>query len=178
MKVIITGVAGFIGSNLAKRLLDEGHEVTGIDNFSYGAPRNISTLLKLGNFAFYERDLRDPLTLSDIKGSALVHLASQKIPRYSSALKTLDENSKMLDNAIRKSINDSVHLLYASTSDIYGKNPNIPYDEESDIVLGPTTVKRWSYAISKIYGEQLIQAYHQEQSLTYTIMRFFWILWT
>lgn len=173
MRIIITGAAGFIGSNLTHLLLKEGFTVVGIDNFSYGSKRNMEAFITHPNFNFIEGDIKDYAVLEEIEGQCLVHLASQKIPRYSSALVTLEDNSKMLNNVIRKSLDAGLRLLYASTSDIYGKNPKIPYSEDSDSLLGPTTVRRWSYALSKIYGEQLIQAYSQDKGLRYTIMRFF-----
>ena len=79
----------------------------------------------------------------------------------------------MLKNIIKKCLKDKTKLVYASTSDVYGKNKEIPFNEESDLVLGATTVKRWAYALSKIYGEQLIIANKEEFELEYTIMRFF-----
>lgn len=173
MKVIVTGVAGFVGSNLAGRLLREGHEVLGIDDFSYGFERNISSLKAYRHFDFIKGDIIVEKIVEKLSADTLVHLASQKIPRYSSALKTLHDNSSMLSSILKHCVQEKMHLLFASTSDIYGKNPNTPYHEDSDSVLGPTTVKRWSYALSKIYGEQLIQAFHQDFGLTYTIMRFF-----
>ncbi len=173
MKVAITGVAGFIGSNLAARLLAEGHSVVGVDDFSYGSAANIAPLLRNPQFEFHELDLRNEKTWQKFKGTALVHLASQKIPRYSTAFRTLDDNSVLLKLATRTCLDKGMHLLYASTSDIYGKNPDVPYHEESDSLLGPTSVKRWAYAVSKIYGEQWIQAVHADQGLSYTIMRFF-----
>ncbi len=172
-QVIITGVAGFVGSNLAKKLLEENHSVIGIDNFSYGTRRNIANLHSYPSFIFYDRNLNDEVSLNNLEGDVLVHLASQKIPRYSNALRTLDENSLMVKNVLKHCLAHKIKLVFASTSDIYGKNPNIPYSENSDIVLGPTTVKRWSYALSKIYSEQLIMANSDEYGLEYTIMRFF-----
>jgi len=173
MNVIITGVAGFIGSNLAKKLLEEGHRVTGIDNLSYGSLSNIKSFEGNKNFTFIEGNVKDEQPLFKLKGDFLVHLASQKIPRYTSALITLDENSTMLKNVVKKCLADKIKLVFASTSDIYGKNPDIPYKETSNILLGPTTVKRWAYAISKIYSEQYIIANNSDHDLTYTIMRFF-----
>ena len=173
MNIIITGVAGFIGSNLAKKLLEEGHCIIGIDNYSFGNTSNITTLLNSKKFSFYESDIRNPDIFKDINGEVIVHLASQKIPRYTNALCTLDDNSAMLKNVVRKCISDKIKLVYASTSDVYGKNPNIPYSEESDLVMGKTTVKRWAYALSKIYGEQYIIANHDEYGIDYTITRFF-----
>lgn len=173
MKIIVTGAAGFIGSNLTESLLKSGHEVTGIDNLSYGSMRNIQKFLNEKNFRFIKADLKESAALEDCRGDILVHLASQKIPRYSSAMLTLNENAILLKNVLDKCLREKCKLVFASTSDIYGKNPDIPYSEKSNIVLGPTTVKRWAYAISKIYAEQLIMAYNTELDLQYTIMRFF-----
>lgn len=173
MKIIVTGAAGFIGSNLTQNLLKEGHDVTGIDNLSYGRIENMEHFIDDSHFRFIEADLKEPEVLKKCKGDVLVHLASQKIPRYSSAMLTLNENAVLLKNVIAKCIEDDTKLVFASTSDIYGRNPNLPYSESSEIVLGPTTVKRWAYAISKIYAEQLIIAYNTEYKLQFTIMRFF-----
>lgn len=173
MKILITGVAGFIGSNLAKRLLERGHTVIGIDNLGYGFLRNIEFAKENPNFKFFMGDIANPLILKDVKADIVIHLASQKIPRYSNALRTLEENYLMLRNVVQKCIYDKSKIIFASTSDVYGKNPNIPFDEKSDLVMGPTTVKRWAYALSKMYGEQYIIANHDEYDLTYTITRFF-----
>jgi UDP-glucose 4-epimerase len=173
MKVLITGVAGFIGSNLAKRLLERGHTVIGIDNLNYGFMRNIEFIKDQPNFKLIMGDIANPLILKDVKADIIVHLASQKIPRYTNALRTLEENYLMLRNVVHKCLMDKSKILFASTSDVYGKNPNIPFAESSDLVMGPTTVKRWAYALSKMYGEQYIIANHDEYGLPYTITRFF-----
>jgi UDP-glucose 4-epimerase len=173
MKILITGVAGFIGSNLANRLLERGHTVVGIDNLNYGFTRNIEFAKTKANFQFIMGDIANPLILKDVKTDIVVHLASQKIPRYTNALRTLEENYLMLRNVVQKCIYDKSKIIFASTSDVYGKNPNIPFAETSDLVMGPTTVKRWAYALSKMYGEQYIIANHDEYGLTYTITRFF-----
>jgi UDP-glucose 4-epimerase len=173
MKVLITGAAGFIGSNLAKRLLERGHVVIGMDNFNYGFMRNIEPIKDHANFELIRGDIANPLIMKDVKAETIVHLASQKIPRYTNALRTLEENYLMLRNVVHKCLMDKSKIIFASTSDVYGKNPNIPFAEDSDLVMGPTTVKRWAYALSKIYGEQYIIANHDEYGLPYTITRFF-----
>ncbi|HVT83828.1 MAG TPA: NAD-dependent epimerase/dehydratase family protein [Chitinophagaceae bacterium] len=173
MKVLITGVAGFIGSNLAKRLLERGHKVVGIDNLNYGFLRNIEFAKNDPNFEFIMGDIANPLIMNNVKADVVVHLASQKIPRYTNALRTLEENYLMLRNVVQKCIYDKSKIIFASTSDVYGKNPKIPFSEDSDLVMGPTNVKRWAYALSKMYGEQYIIANHEEYGLRYTITRFF-----
>jgi UDP-glucose 4-epimerase len=173
MRILITGVAGFIGSNLARNLLRMGHSVIGIDNLSYGSERNMALFRSEPNFTFVYGDIVNPLLLKDHNADVVVHLASQKIPRYTNALRTLDENYLMLKNVVNKCLIDRIKLVFASTSDVYGKNQTCPFHEESDLVLGPTTIKRWAYALSKIYGEQYIIANNDEYGLRYTITRFF-----
>lgn len=171
--ILITGAAGFIGSNLSKRLLHEGYRVIGVDNFSYGSKSNISDFADHPEFSFYERDVTIIDSLSDLKADILIHLASFKIPRYTNAYLTLEHNLLMLKNVVNFCVERKMKLIYASTSDVYGKNPKTPFNENSDLVLGPSTVKRWSYASSKIYGEQYIIASNEEFGLNYCIVRFF-----
>ena len=173
MKALITGVAGFVGSNLAKKVLECGHRVIGIDNLSYGSMRNLDDIIKHPKFTFILDDVANIAQMKDLESDITVHLASQKIPRYTSALRTIEENYEMLRKVIHKCLRDKSKIVFSSTSDVYGKNPNVPFHEESDLVMGPTTTKRWAYASSKLVGEQLIMAYHDEYNLDYTIMRFF-----
>ncbi|MGB1017905.1 MAG: NAD-dependent epimerase/dehydratase family protein [Chitinophagales bacterium] len=173
MKILITGAAGFVGSNLTEALLERGHHVTGVDNLSYGELRNMDDFIDHKNFIFVNGDVCNYSLIENIKVDLLIHLASQKIPRYSNSLRTLEENQSMTKNVIRKSLADDIRLLFSSTSDVYGKNPQIPFSEESNLVLGPTNVKRWAYAVSKIYSEHLIIGNNAEHDLKYTIVRFF-----
>jgi UDP-glucose 4-epimerase len=173
MNILITGVAGFIGSNLARHLLERGHTVTGIDNLSYGFMRNIEFVNQNEKFTFILGDISNPFILKGVRADIVVHLASQKIPRYTNALRTLDENYLMLKNVVDKCKNDKSKIIFASTSDVYGKNPKVPFTETDDLVMGPPTVKRWAYAISKMYSEQYILANKDEYGIKYTITRFF-----
>lgn len=173
MRVIITGVAGFIGSNLADKLLNINCEVIGIDNLSYGFERNIAGILQHPRFKFILGDIANPLILKDYHADVIVHLASQKIPRYTNALRTLEENYLMLRNIVQKCILDKSKIVFASTSDVYGKNPDLPFREDSAFVIGSPMIKRWAYATSKIYGEQYIIANHDEYGIDFTICRFF-----
>ena len=173
MNIVVTGVAGFIGSNLLTKLLEEGHNVIGVDNLTYGQYDNIKPHIANKKFEFKHGDIANPLMLKDVKADVVVHLASQKIPRYDNALRTLDENYLMLRNVVNKCLMDKAKIVFASTSDVYGKYIKPPFNEESDLVMGPTTVKRWAYALSKMYGEQYIIANNAQYDMNYTIMRFF-----
>jgi len=175
--VLITGVAGFIGSNLAKRLLREGYRVTGVDNLSQGYRRNISGLAELGDFDFIKADVRDHISLKEglkrRRIDYIVHLAAFKIPRYGNAMDTLMINAKGTVSMLEIARSRKAKFVFASTSDVYGKNPKLPFSESSDLLLGPTPVKRWAYASSKIYDEHLCFAYQERYGLRMTILRFF-----
>ena len=173
MKFIVVGAAGFIGSNLISELLINNHKVIGIDNFEYGRTHNIKPFFKNPLFEFIEGDATKKKLFEQLEADVLVHLASQKIPRYDNSLRTLTENSIMTENVIEKCIKDKIKLVFASTSDVYGKNPNVPFTENHDLVLGPSLVKRWAYATSKIFSEHKIIANHEAHKLDYTIVRFF-----
>ena len=174
-RILITGVAGFIGSNLLGALLQKGYEVVGIDNLSQGFVRNIEPFLDNKHFSFFQGDVRDIGLMSNIsKGvDCIVHLAAYKIPRYGNAIDTLMINTKGTENALQVALDNKCKILIASTSDVYGKNPNVPFNEESDMVLGKSEIRRWSYAVSKIFDEHLCFAYKEKYDLKITILRYF-----
>lgn len=170
----ITGVAGFIGSHLAERLLGEGRSVVGIDDFSHGSPSNMDTFRDHPNFTFLELDCRDALRVRRTFGDcdALVHLAAEKIPRYGGALKTLQANVAGAESLYEAALALDVPVLVASTSDVYG-NAVPPFAEDANLTLGPPTTRRWAYATSKLYDEHVALAMAAEQGLKVKIMRFF-----
>jgi UDP-glucose 4-epimerase len=174
-KILVTGAAGFIGSHLSEALVRRGDQVVGLDNLSYGLLRNLSPILKHPQFEFLEGDVRDSELLLGLAGrvDTIVHLAAYKIPRYGNALETLDVNVKGIENVLKMAEKGSCRLLFASTSDIYGKNPNLPYGEKSDFYMGSPQIQRWSYAISKILGEHLCYLYGKERGARTTILRYF-----
>ena len=175
MKILITGVAGFIGSNLALELLNRGHQVVGVDNMSQGEKLNLEPLLKNPNFEIHYIDIRDEAALRKCAEGCkcLVHLAAYKIPRYSDALDTLLINSLGSENVLKAAIDQNARVIAASTSDVYGKNPEVPFHENSNLVIGNPDVRRWAYAISKMFEEQLLFAYHQRYGIPVTAIRFF-----
>ena len=176
MKILVTGAAGFIGSNLTRGLLSNGHSVVGLDNLSHGVLLNIEEFRKNPCFEFVEGDIRDEKLIDDTTRGcdAVIHLAAHKIPRYSDAMDTLLINAigtkTVIDAAVK---NKASKVLIASTSDVYGKNPEVPFSEASDSVIGSPEVKRWSYAISKMFEEQLLFAYHERYGIDVVALRFF-----
>lgn len=174
MKTLITGVAGFIGSNLAKFLLENGFIVYGIDNYSVGNSKSIKSLSDHKNFNFIKLDLSKTGIIKNLpKVEAIVHLAAKKIPRYENSLETLMVNTKMTENILKVALFYKAKLIYASTSDVYGLNKSLPFKEDSDLVLGPPTVSRWSYAASKIYDEHICLAFFDKYKVPCVILRFF-----
>ena len=174
-KVMITGVAGFIGSNLAGALLERGYNVIGLDNLSQGFKRNIKELLGDNNFKFVKGDVLSERTVDRLmKGmDYVVHLAAYKIPRYGNAMDTLLINSRGVRTILESARRNKVKVVFASTSDVYGKRPDVPFEEDGDILLGHSKVKRWAYAVSKLFDEHLCFAYEEKYGLKVCVLRFF-----
>jgi UDP-glucose 4-epimerase len=174
-RVVITGGAGFMGSNLAIKLINTGRQVTAIDDLSFGNTVNIEDIMANPNFTFIESDIRKPNILDDaLKNTdAIVHLAAYKIPRYGGALDTLTVNNDGTKAVLEAAAKAGIKTLIASTSDVYGKNPDPPFKEGDNLVLGSPYVRRWAYAVSKAFDEQLAMAYAMEKQLPVVIMRFF-----
>ena len=175
MRIAVTGVAGFIGSNLAETLCARGHTLVGLDNLSQGSLANLATVLPVKNFTFHQADILDVDAISRhcANVDAVIHLAAFKIPRYSNALETLRINTRGSENVMAFCAERSIKFVFASTSDVYGMNPALPFAETSASVIGSPTVPRWSYAISKMYAEQMAFAFHEASKLDVTVLRFF-----
>ncbi len=174
-RVMITGVAGFLGSHLADLLLSRGYDVVGVDNLSQGSLNNLAEARQHARFAFHTIDVRDleALRRAGEGIDAVAHLAAFKIPRYGNAIDTLLINSEGSRNVLQVAVENQARFLLASTSDVYGKNPAIPFSEESDSVLGSSKVARWSYAVSKLFDEHLALAYSDTYGIPVNIVRIF-----
>lgn len=175
MHVLITGGAGFIGSHVIDELLDKGHQVTCVDDLSAGTLKNVRHHEGNDRFRFARLDIHESAKLHEVgRGCDVVlHLAAKKIPRYSTAFETLTINADGTRDALELARTNGAKFVLASTSDVYGKNAVLPFREDGDLVLGPSTSRRWSYAASKIYDEHLTLAYQDEFDLKVVILRFF-----
>lgn len=175
MHILVTGAAGFIGSHLVEVLIRRGYEVVGLDNLSYGRVENLSTVSGASGFQWVQGDVRNLDLLMEVsqKVDAIFHLAAFKIPRYGNALDTLDVNFKGTENVLKVSEARGCRVIFTSTSDVYGKNPLLPYAENSALYMGSPQVRRWSYGISKILGEHLCFLYCRERGVPVTILRYF-----
>lgn len=173
--IVITGGAGFIGSNLSATLVNDGQSVVVIDDLSHGLIENLGDLPRRDSFRFVHSDIRAPGILESLCSNAkcIVHLAAYKIPRYGDVLKTLDVNNEGTRAVLQCAARFGIRTIVASTSDVYGKNPKTPFNEEADLTIGPSKIRRWAYAASKIFDEHLCMAYYNERELPVTVLRFF-----
>ncbi len=174
---LITGGAGFIGSHLAEALLAQGQQVVVIDNLSTGRIENISALMDHPQFQFVYGDIEDEATLGRLMSECdeVYHLAAAvgvelvvKDPVH-----TIETNLLGTEAVLRLARRDRKKVLIASTSEVYGKSNEIPFHEDGDRVMGPTTKSRWSYAESKAMDEFLALAYRKQFGVPVVIVRFF-----
>ena len=173
-RILVTGGAGFIGSYLCKELLRMGYFVTCID-LSDGS--KIEDIRENKNFRFIRDSiLNSSMIEREIKRSDYVfHMAAIADPkRYvTEPLNTLNLDLKASIDIMEMSAYYNCKLAFASTSEIYGRNPNIPFKEDDLRVLGPTNVNRWCYSTSKAACEHYCYAYAQQQNLRFVTYRFF-----
>lgn len=174
-KVMITGAAGFLGSHLSDVLLARGYHVIGVDNLSHGTLQNLEPAFRSPDFEFHELDVCDLGGVRRVSEgiNAIAHLAAFKIPRYGKAIDTLLINSQGSHNMLQLAVEGNAKFLLASTSDVYGKNPKLPFSEDDDSVLGSSTVARWAYASSKLFDEHLVFAFAEAYRIPVSVVRIF-----
>ncbi|RIK51506.1 MAG: nucleoside-diphosphate sugar epimerase [Chloroflexi bacterium] len=177
MHVLITGGAGFIGSHLTRHLLDRGDTVSILDNLSTGSFANIEPFVANPRYHFAIDTLDNPLVLDRLasQADAIIHLAAAVgvqlvVERPTETIETNVLGTHAVLSAARRY---RCRTLIASTSEVYGKGVKIPFSEEDDLLLGPSSRSRWSYAASKLLDEFLGLAAYREHALPVTVVRFF-----
>ncbi len=177
MRALITGGAGFIGSHLSGKLLEEGDKVAVIDNLSTGRVGNISSFRTNPNFAFVEGDIRNPGLMEPLaeQCDVIYHLAAAVGVRLiaEDPVHTIETNIGGTEIVLNAANKFGKRILIASSSEVYGKSESVPFHEQDDIVLGSTSFSRWSYACSKAIDEFLGLAFYQQYGLGVVIGRFF-----
>src|SRR5215470_7801388 len=173
--VLVTGAAGFLGSHLCDALLAHGHRVIGVDDLSHGKRENLSAAMNNPRFAFHVLDITDGEKLRSVSEGVetIAHLAAFKIPRYGDRIKTLMINSQGSLNVLQLAVERKAKFLFTSTSDVYGRNPDVPFSETSASVIGSSTIPRWAYAVSKLFDEHLAFAFHEDHGIPVTVVRIF-----
>jgi UDP-glucose 4-epimerase len=177
MNVLITGGAGFIGSHLSEALLAAGHSVTVVDDLSTGSLDHLAGVLKNPNFRFVRETVLDISTMTSLidRCDLIYHLAAAVGVQLivDEPVHTIETNIHGSEVVLDLANKFGRKILVASTSEVYGKNTKVPFNEDDDTTLGSTRFTRWSYACSKMIDEFLALAYHQESGLETIICRFF-----
>jgi len=177
-KYMITGGSGFIGSHLAEALLLKGGEVYVFDCVPLDKARNLRNVKNHPAFHYFEGDIRNKDDIQNFwqpDAPVMFHLASiVGIKHYiADPLKLIDISVLGTKYLIETAREHGTKVVFSSTSEIFGKNPNVPWDEAGDRVLGPTSVDRWSYSTSKAVCEHMFYAVHRQCGLPFVIVRFF-----
>jgi UDP-glucose 4-epimerase len=177
MRILITGGAGFIGSHLARKLLDLGYEVSIVDDLSTGSMENIEHIKDHDNFEYHlETIFNRPLMAEQVDRADLIfHLAAAVGVRriIEMPVQTIETNVRGSEIVFEMASKKQKRLIITSTSEVYGKSTKLPFQETDDLVFGSTYNCRWSYACSKAIDEFLALAYYRERKLPVTIVRLF-----
>jgi UDP-glucose 4-epimerase len=177
LRFLITGGAGFIGSHLAERLLDRGDRVVLLDNLSTGSMDNIRHLKASERMEYHLDNIENNQLVAELVDDAdvIVHLAAAVGVKLivESPVRTIETNVNGTQRILEAACKKRKLVLTASTSEVYGKNTNVPFHEDADLVLGATTKGRWSYAASKALDEFLALSYWKEKRLPVIVVRLF-----
>ncbi len=177
MRALITGGAGFIGSHLAEALLDQGHDVTVLDDLSTGSIHNITHLTARPGFRYTIDSVTNEKVVGELMDAAdmTFHLAAAVGVRLvvSAPVHTIETNVQGTETVLRQAARRKKLVVVASTSEVYGKGTMFPFREDADLVLGQPTKTRWGYATSKLIDEFLALAYWQERQVPVIVVRFF-----
>jgi UDP-glucose 4-epimerase len=177
VKALITGGAGFIGSHLAERLLEQGHEVRVLDNLSTGSIDNIAHLKANERFSYVIDSVTNEGLLAEMidRSDVVFHLAAAVGVKLivEQPVHTIETNVHGTEVVLKHANKKKKLVIIASTSEVYGKSTDVPFREGADLVLGATAKHRWAYACSKLIDEFLALAYWKERKLPVVIVRLF-----
>jgi UDP-glucose 4-epimerase len=174
---LITGGAGFIGSHLSEELLRRGDQVTIIDDLSTGSVENMEHIKGKPGFTYVFDTIHNHQVMAELVDEADVvyHLAAAVGVRLiiESPVRTIETNIKGTELVLELAAKKGKKVLITSTSEVYGKATSLPFSEDGDIIFGPTSKSRWSYACSKAIDEFLALAYWKEKRVPAVIARLF-----
>jgi UDP-glucose 4-epimerase len=177
MRILVTGGAGFIGSHLCERLIDDGHIVTALDNLSTGSAANLENLAGSSRFTLIEGSILDSSVLNSLVGEAdyVFHLAAAVgvFNIVNNPLDSLLTNIRGTENVLDSAHLSNTPVFLTSSSEVYGKNSSNSLKESDDRILGSPVTLRWSYSEAKAIDESLAYAYFIEKQLEIRIVRFF-----
>jgi UDP-glucose 4-epimerase len=177
MRVLLTGGAGFVGGHLAERLLDLGHEVMVIDDLSTGSMENIVHLKDHAGFEYVIDSIMNDRLMAELvdRADVVFHLAAAVGVKLivEAPVRTIETNVHGTEIVLTHASKKGKLVVIFSTSEVYGKSTDVPFREDSDLVMGPTFKHRWAYACSKALDEFLALAYFRERDLPVIVVRLF-----
>jgi len=177
MRFLITGGAGFIGSHLAERLVQRGDRVSVLDDLSTGSLYNIEHLKSTGLLDFHLGKVQDKHAVQALVDRAdyVVHFAAALGVKLilEKPVESMETNVAGTQTVLEAADKYGKPVLIASTSEVYGKSHKLPFCEEDDVVLAPTSKSRWRYASSKMLDEFLARSYWEQKNLPTLVVRFF-----
>jgi UDP-glucose 4-epimerase len=177
MKVLLTGGAGFVGSHLAEVLLARGYEVHALDDLSTGSIENIQHLKGQPGFSYtIDTVMNEGLTAELIDHADIVfHLAAAVGVKLivEAPVRTIETNVHGTEVVLKHASKKKKLVVVFSTSEVYGKSADVPFREDADLVMGPTSKHRWAYACSKALDEFLALAYYKEKKQPVIVVRLF-----
>jgi UDP-glucose 4-epimerase len=177
MRYLVTGGSGFIGSHLCELLLAEGHEVCAYDDLSTGAADNLAAIRANPKFTLVVDNLFSAPHVAELidRADAIFHLAASVgvFQIVESPVRTIETNIRGTEIVLFNAAKKRKLTVVASTSEVYGKSLKVPFSEEDDCVIGPSSKGRWSYAASKLVDEFLALSYFKERNVPTIVVRFF-----
>lgn len=177
MRVLITGGAGFIGSHLADACIDRGDEVSVLDDLSTGSLSNIEHLIGHPRFHHTIDAVQNRAVTAELvdRADVVYHLAAAVGVRLiiENPIQTIENNLRGVEVILELAAKKQQRVLVASTSEVYGRSTVLPFREDGDLVLGPSTASRWSYACAKLMDEFLALAYNRGGKLPTVVVRLF-----
>jgi UDP-glucose 4-epimerase len=177
MRALITGGAGFIGSHVAEAMLALGDSVFVLDNLSTGSMENIVHLKGRAGFEYFIDSVENEGLLAELvdRADVIFHFAAAVGVKLivEQPVRTIETNVHGTEIVLKHANKKKKLVVIASTSEVYGKSEDVPFREDSDLVLGPTPKHRWAYACSKAIDEFLALAYWKERQLPVIVVRFF-----
>jgi len=177
VRALITGGAGFIGSHLSDAMLARGHQVLVLDDLSTGSIDNIAHLKSRNGFEYFIDSVDNEPLLAELidRSDVVFHFAAAVGVKLivEQPVHTIETNVHGTEVVLKHANKKKKLVVVASTSEVYGKSNDVPFREDSDLVMGPTPKHRWAYACSKAIDEFLALAYWKERKLPVIIVRFF-----
>jgi UDP-glucose 4-epimerase len=177
MRALVTGGAGFIGSHLVEKLLQDGHEITVIDDLSTGSLNNLQSVMDKKRFSFVQDNVRNYEVMNNLieRCDVVYHLAAAVGVQLivDEPVRTIETNIHGCEVVLENANKHGKKVLIASSSEVYGKSEAVPFSEDDDTVLGSTRFSRWSYACSKAIDEFLAFAYSDQFNLPVVVVRIF-----